>query len=876
MDVHINSDKPSLWKADTLESIDFYNDWFLRFAPIAFRQQRTIQTASVARAFELTRGLRTLAPDLLKENPEVLPMLRMTAAPPLARDRLVGLAYTTKNLVLTMEGVAGRPPHIPTKMPQEQLDEHLTRIVEVLREVADRDLFPWLDDDSLNPTEQDLLRSASVVADRLCGAATDPIIRNAQEKRQLAALSVFLKSLGYSEIAPSDFGALTSMPTGTYAFRHNVTVSSAKNSINIPIDCIISKRNRKPDEVPILIEAKSAGDYTNTNKRRKEEAQKFSQLRKEYGNDVVFILFLCGYFDSGYLGYEASEGIDWVWEHRIKDLLVVLGQDVPEGSSSVTKEGATAYRSGFLEIEAERLRQQKAVDASRTALERNQKGQFSTPFSLASDIVRYTVPLCVGGPARKTVLEPACGSGVFISTFIGMEMTDFSFKGIDIDAAYSSICESLFSDYDLTIYNEDLFKFAETGDLREKCNILVTNPPYVRHHHILSALKESLQSRVIRDLGIHVSGLSGLYVYYMLICDRFLAADGVASWLIPCEFLYTNYGKALREYLRDKVTLLRIHKFQSEDVQFDDALVSSCVVTYKKHAPDDKATMRVTTGDFEETTSSRDILLSQIVPEEKWTFFYDSANIVEGGIRLGDLFQVTRGLATGNNDFFILSREGASQKGMDDTFLIPLLPGPRYLDAQIIESTSDGIPIVERTRYLLSVELPEDELKVEYPKVYGYLQEGVAQGVADGYLCKSRKFWYLQEKRKPPLFVASYMGRGDANGSSPIRFFLNRSSALATNAFICLYPKPELQKLLQGHPEREEELLSLLTSIPQAVIERAGRSYGGGLKKVEPKELRSLPLDNVPGWLAVKRIEQADLFASHRIFGVDTVKVEVG
>ena len=24
-------------------------------------------------------------------------------------------------------------------------------------------------------------------------------------------------------------------------------------------------------------------------------------------------------FCSGYLGYEAAEGIDWVWEHRIDD-----------------------------------------------------------------------------------------------------------------------------------------------------------------------------------------------------------------------------------------------------------------------------------------------------------------------------------------------------------------------------------------------------------------------------------------------------------------------------------------------------------------------------------------------------------------------------
>ena len=69
-----------------------------------------------------------------------------------------------------------------------------------------------------------------------------------------------------------------------------------------------------------MIEAKSAGDFTNVNKRRKEEAQKIEQLRRQYGVDVPFVLFLCGYFDPGYLGYEAAERIDWVWEHRIDDL----------------------------------------------------------------------------------------------------------------------------------------------------------------------------------------------------------------------------------------------------------------------------------------------------------------------------------------------------------------------------------------------------------------------------------------------------------------------------------------------------------------------------------------------------------------------------
>ena len=91
--------------------------------------------------------------------------------------------------------------------------------------------------------------------------------------------------------------------------------------MNIPIDVVIQPKKPRKDRLPILIEAKSAGDFTNTNKRRKEEATKIHQLQETYGAIVRFVLFLCGYFGSDYLGYEAAEGIDWVWEHRIDDLL---------------------------------------------------------------------------------------------------------------------------------------------------------------------------------------------------------------------------------------------------------------------------------------------------------------------------------------------------------------------------------------------------------------------------------------------------------------------------------------------------------------------------------------------------------------------------
>src|SRR5207248_6264990 len=75
-----------------------------------------------------------------------------------------------------------------------------------------------------------------------------------------------------------------------------------------------------PGDLPLLIAARVAGDAARARKKRLEDVTTVADLRSSYGSSVRFILFLCGYFDSGYLGHAAAEGIDWVWEHRIDDL----------------------------------------------------------------------------------------------------------------------------------------------------------------------------------------------------------------------------------------------------------------------------------------------------------------------------------------------------------------------------------------------------------------------------------------------------------------------------------------------------------------------------------------------------------------------------
>ena len=314
----VNIDKPHLWKKDIGASVDMYNNWFIKFAPKAYRTTRIKTTEDVKMTLKATNNLTNVTPQLFKAHPESLPTLRMSTCPPLAVDRLIGLTGVSSNLVKTME--EGK---LPVRLSGAKLDAELNKIGDLIQHMADPDILVWLERRDA-PSEQELYRASTIIADRLCGSVANPIIRNAQEKRQLEGIQAWLESHGYKHLPSSNGVKFNAMPPGTFSFRLNVPVlqeGNEKKTINIPIDAVIMPKTAKKGDLPLLVEAKSAGDFTNVNKRRKEEATKMTQLRHTYGEkNTHFILFLCGYFDSGYLGYEAAEGIDWVWEHRIDEL----------------------------------------------------------------------------------------------------------------------------------------------------------------------------------------------------------------------------------------------------------------------------------------------------------------------------------------------------------------------------------------------------------------------------------------------------------------------------------------------------------------------------------------------------------------------------
>ncbi len=495
-------------------------------------------------------------------------------------------------------------------------------------------------------------------------------------------------------------------------------------------------------------------------------------------------------------------------------------------------------------LEAQRLALQASLDGQKTPLERNQLGQFATPTALARDMLTLGLSLL---PRSEPVrfLDPAIGSGAFYSALLSVAegRSISSAQGFEIDPHYGEPARTLWQETPLEITLGDFTRVEPpAGGLP---NLLICNPPYVRHHHLDSADKVRLQTLAQSRADASLSGLAGLYAYFMALSHTWMAEGGIAGWLVPSEFMDVNYGRALKRYLLQEVTLLQIHRFDPNAVQFDDSLVSSAVVWLRKEKPPaDHCVTFSYGGTLQAPAMVRQIQAKDLEPAEKWTRFPKNDPVVRHeGYRLGDFFSIKRGLATGDNGFFILDEERVKAIKLPPRFLRPILPSSRYLKTDEIQADRHGVPLLDKRLFLLDCDLPEEAVRRDYPELWAYLETGLAN-VATRYLCRSRRSWYAQEKRQAAPIVCTYLGRSDAGGR-PFRFILNESQATATNVYLMLYPQPLLAKQLETRPEAVRQLWQALNRIAPETLLGSGRVYGGGLHKLEPKELANVPADEL-------------------------------
>lgn len=304
---------PLDWQPDIDRSVAEYNDWYLAHASDLWTEARGRAVDAVAEAMDLTDDFRAFTPDVLQQVPRVVNVARIAVAPPWARDRLIWFAGVLPNLVRSMELENIIPPRALNVYGQ------LERIVEVVNIALDPGVFVWLEVDR-TPSAAERDKALLLLGERLTRNFYDPLLKNALERRQKALMGAWLRTRRFEESPAAAF----SLKPGQFGMGRNVVaVREDGEPQNLPTDCVVRPLD---EDLPLVcLEMKSAGDFTNVNKRRKEESDKHDAYRRAYGDNVLMLLQLFGYFDCNYLGFEASSGIDWAWDHRLEDLEEYLG-----------------------------------------------------------------------------------------------------------------------------------------------------------------------------------------------------------------------------------------------------------------------------------------------------------------------------------------------------------------------------------------------------------------------------------------------------------------------------------------------------------------------------------------------------------------------
>lgn len=503
----------------------------------------------------------------------------------------------------------------------------------------------------------------------------------------------------------------------------------------------------------------------------------------------------------------------------------------------------------FEALESRRIALQAELDGQKTSAERNQLGQFATPTALARDILAYARTL-MHEPNDVRFLDPALGTGSFYSALEHAFPASAirSAQGFEIDPHYGEPAKELWQGSRLQLTMGD---FTDQ-EPRPDRNLLICNPPYVRHHHMTNDQKGKLQVRAHAACGTKIAGLAGLYCYFLGLSHAWLAPGAVSGWLIPSEFMDVNYGRAVKRYLLNKVTLLHIHRFDPKDVQFADALVSSAIVWFRNEAPPADHSVRFSFGGpISNPTIERNVSTVDLVDEAKWTRFpVSSVRARNTAPTISDFFKIKRGIATGDNGYFIMDEATIEARQLPMECFRPILPSPRYLRDDCISARADGTPEVERRLFLLDPRMSEDAISQRYPSLWAYLEEGKQKGLHERYLCAHRTLWYAQENRPAAPIICTYLGRGDSKSGRPFRFIWNKSAATVANVYLTMYPVGRLADAVQADGSIMEKVWQVLNRITPEQLLGEGRVYGGGLHKLEPKELANVPVPEIADMLS--------------------------
>jgi adenine-specific DNA methylase len=364
---------------------------------------------------------------------------------------------------------------------------------------------------------------------------------------------------------------------------------------------------------------------------------------------------------------------------------------------------------------------------------------------------------------------------------------------------------------------------------RPAYTVVIGNPPYIRYQDFRGTARAQSR-RAALTAGVTLSALASSWAAFTVHAALFLRPGGRMALVLPAELLSVNYAAPVRKFLFDRFARVELVMFDEQVFPEAEADVVLLLADGFEQGPSGHAVIHRAQNTLALSSELVQRNWSPQDPSDKWVSGLIGTAAVDAvqALPAAGLFaplewwgDTTLGIVTGNNGFFALSPARVTELGLRRTELLPLSP-PGSAHLRGLTFTPEHARALGQQGKAVHLFRPTAGLSAAAQR---YVDAGHAAGVHLAYKCRVRSPWYQVPLVPPADLLLTCM-----NADTP-RLVTNRVRAHHLNSVHGVYLADAVRTL-----GRDLLPLAALNSVTVLHAEMVGRSYGGGILKLEPRE----------------------------------------